>query len=242
MDVKPSASACTPAGAGIKCTKLYITDASALEDTALYERVSSFIPYRLMSGVYKYKQNADRRRALAVRALLIYMLKEEGINAGQLSFTYAEYGKPVFSGDEKLYFSFSHSGTWALCALSDMPVGCDVEKTVRGNMLIAQKAFCEEETEALKTCEDFDTEFCRIWTARESYMKCTGLGFLCPRDSFSAVNKESVRQKDDDCRYELYTYENIENYICSLCVKNDKSFRPDIKLTTLSIKEICSGI
>ena len=72
-------------------------------------------------------------------------------------------GKPFFPGEAGRWFSLSHSGGIALCALSeDGPVGVDVELLRRAPRRLAG----DLEDEA----------FFWLWTAREATVKRQGLG------------------------------------------------------------------
>lgn len=76
-------------------------------------------------------------------------------------------GKPYFPGLEGYYFSLSHSGGWAMCALSRREVGCDVERVVPRRENLPRRVFGRE--------MDWE-EFYRRWTEMEAYGKWTGEG------------------------------------------------------------------
>lgn len=71
---------------------------------------------------------AQRRRASSEGAhcLLAYALKEQGIDPSAHPFCRTPEGKPYLAGSP-VEISLSHSGSWAVCALSDAPVGVDIE-------------------------------------------------------------------------------------------------------------------
>lgn len=107
--------------------------------------------------------------------------------------------------EEAPYISLSHSGDYAVCAISDSPVGVDIQKIQRIRQNMLRHFFTEEEEQAfrkrygLEECrtgqddvpdsaailphksacflsEDAAREFLRLWTVKESYMKLTGTG------------------------------------------------------------------
>ena len=89
-----------------------------------------------------------------------------------------------------MHFSLSHAGSWALCAVSDRPAGCDVERLGRGDPRIPGRFFHPEERAALEAAGDpakWDRLFGRIWTRKESYLKATGEGISAPLSGFSVL-------------------------------------------------------
>ncbi len=80
-----------------------------------------------------------------------------------------EFGKPYVRGNE-IFFNLSHSGNSALVAISDKPVGCDIEEiTGRCHEKITER-FCDAERAEIHSEADFLVHF----TAREAYVKNIG--------------------------------------------------------------------
>ena len=109
-----------------------------------------------------------------------------------------EYGKKdLMAGDLKmisvedqeseapLYYSLSHSGTKAVCAISDVRIGCDVEimkeekASIEREIKVAERFFTENECAAIR--KDYE-KFYRFWTLKESILKVTGYGLSMPLD------------------------------------------------------------
>ena len=87
-------------------------------------------------------------------------------------------GKPLFAGLEDRWFSLSHSGGIALCALSDRPVGVDVELVRPHRPGLPAYALSEGE---LAGCDGSWEEFCRLWTLKESWCKREDSPLFPPR-------------------------------------------------------------
>ena len=88
-------------------------------------------------------------------------------------------GKPRFVGLGDRWFSLSHSGGIALCALSSFPVGMDVElvRPRRDNL----PAYVLSEAEQV----GFDGtwgDFYRLWTLKESWCKREDISLFPPRE------------------------------------------------------------
>lgn len=88
-------------------------------------------------------------------------------------------GKPLFAGLDDRWFSLSHSGGLALCALSDFPVGVDVELVRPRRPGLPAYALSEHELAAFDgSWEDFT----RIWTLKESWCKREDAPLYPPRE------------------------------------------------------------
>ena len=100
-----------------------------------------------------------------------------------------KHGKPAVLSKTQLDFNLSHSGNYALIAITKgRKVGVDVEKH-RHDMeheKIAHRFFSAKEIadwNALPN-EDKIIGFFNCWTRKEAYIKAHGLGLLLPLDSF----------------------------------------------------------
>ena len=114
-----------------------------------------------------------------------------------LDMTIGENGKPACAD---VQFSFSHSGDMVACAVSDCPVGVDIEFSKKDGWPVAQRFFAAEEVELLRNSQD-SALFYRLWTLKESYLKALGCGMTKPLASFS------VRFENAEPRvYEAGTY------------------------------------
>lgn len=93
--------------------------------------------------------------------------------------SYSARGKPEFSGTEDRWLSLSHSGGYALCALSeDGPVGVDIEVVRPHRAGLPRYALSQEEL------AEFDgswADFARIWTLKESWCKREDTPLFPPR-------------------------------------------------------------
>ena len=121
----------------------------------------------------------DRKRTVAAELLARRAVGEKlGIAPEKVPLTTDENNKPRIEGDG-VYVSISHSGSWAVCALADKPVGVDVE-VIRG----AQEKFigrvCTEEEQKYIRYGDAGCfqRFWECWTAKEALFKLTGKGPL----------------------------------------------------------------
>jgi 4'-phosphopantetheinyl transferase len=110
------------------------------------------------------------------------------IPPAELRFTYNAYGKPGVS-DSALRFNVSHSGGWAMFAVTQArEVGIDIERINERTAieLIPARFFSAWETAQLCALpvEQQTQAFFRCWTRKEAYIKARGLGLSLPLDSF----------------------------------------------------------
>ena len=85
-----------------------------------------------------------------------------------------ESGKP-YVVDGSLHFNLSHSGDYALIAVTaDAPVGVDIERhrEHRRWREIAKRFFAPHEASSLRTADDFY----RLWVVKEAVLKALGTG------------------------------------------------------------------
>lgn len=132
-----------------------------------------------------YLRREDAVRCLAAEALLRYAVP--GLEPERIQ--REPGGKPCLEG---VHFNLSHSGHWVALAVGDSPLGVDVEcfKTGRDPQKLARRYFTEEERRYVGSSQE---RFLRVWTAKESRLKCLGVGLSVPLDSFSVLGLDTVR-------------------------------------------------
>ena len=93
----------------------------------------------------------------------------------------AQGGKPCFKDCPDRHFNLSHSGEYALCALSDAPVGVDIEAVRPRKEGLPAYTFKGADYERyLALGGDWDA-FYTLWTEVESVIKYTGEGLRAYR-------------------------------------------------------------
>ena len=92
-------------------------------------------------------------------------------------------GKPFFHSMPQCHFNLSHSGPYALCALSDGEVGADVEVIRPRRSFLPQKVLSGIEFAWFRDQGSRWEDFYTLWTLKEARVKYTGTGLtLPPRD------------------------------------------------------------
>lgn len=150
------------------------------------------------------KNETMRLQSLAAELALSYAL------SGDLLFPpvyrYLENGKPVIDGG---YISLSHSGSFAVCALADDPVGVDLEVYRRVSPSIKKRLLSEAELSEYGSSED-ENYLLSKFVMKEAYLKLTGEGIA---GGLSSVEEDSdtvfFRGEPVGSLFRLVTYEFI---------------------------------
>lgn len=141
--------------------------------------------YRL-EKLARLKRPEARAECLTAGLLLAHALREcFGVDAGAMNFTENENGKPHISERPDIHFNITHTGGLCAVALSDAEVGIDAERSVslskrRLDNLVKSGYFSESEITAFglrgHPTDELTRSFYRLWTAKESVVKCSGEG------------------------------------------------------------------
>ena len=128
----------------------------------------------------------ESRSALLTLAagLLLYDIFGEGTKSAH--FERGKRGKPHLPNNAP--FNISHAGDFAVLALSQQPVGVDLERIRPIDwQRIALRFFHPEERAYLSKSGEPEMDFFRIWTLKESYLKAEGTGFSISPASFAVL-------------------------------------------------------
>ena len=150
---------------------IYLDD--HIHDFDLQQALSEVSPQRRQYAL-RYRQERDQRLSVAAYRLLQRALLEEyGIDEPPL-FHYDENGKPRLAGHPDVHFSLSHCLAAVACAVSDKPVGIDIETIDHYSEEIATRVMSEAEMHQILTSPHPAEAFTRLWTMKESLYKLTG--------------------------------------------------------------------
>ena len=155
----------------------------------------------------RYRYESGQRLSLAVYLLLMEGLeKEYGILEPPL-FDYTPEGKPFLPQHPDIHFSFSHSGNVALCALSDQPIGADVETTRKITPSLVSYTMNESEVAIINASENPTMQFLHFWTRKEALLKLTGEGI---RNNLRMVLAEAEKYQMETVQTENYIYSIVQ--------------------------------
>ena len=198
---------------------VFIADVSPLERDALFSEYYAKMPKYRREKIDLLKQRDDKMRSLGAGVLLARALKSVGVNENA-EISVGKNGKPFLRDIEYVHFNLSHSGNLVMCAISNMEVGCDVERVKNGRLGVAERFFTPEEREFInigKNEKEKNERFFRLWTLKESFIKANGAGLSMSMNSFSVLRDSQIDFYDKNyVFYEIDT--DRDGYKAAVCV------------------------
>lgn len=192
--------------------RVYLLNINELENIHYEE---SLFGQRRKELIERYKHEEDKKLSAAAELLLIYALKQLDPEVElPLNISVEAKGKPALETkisvtpelskqgfkNGVVCFSLSHSNEFAACAVSNEPVGVDIEFIKRKEMQYPEKILHKEEAETyafISNPLEKKKYFFECWTLKESYLKNLGIGlivrsgdFLISEDRLEASNKK----------------------------------------------------
>lgn len=157
----------------------------------------------------KTNEKSKQQSVAGLRALL-FLLDRRGKDMTELVLERAPNGKPFFKSSD-MEFGISHSGELAVCALSERPVGIDVEelREIRNVNGLAARFLSKAEQYYVTHSANMSEAFLEVWTKKEAYLKFKGTGI-------SGINLAEIDVNRLSCHTFRYTC-NGKQYVISVC-------------------------
>lgn len=194
----------------------------------------SMLPY-----VSEYKREAlrkkryefDRKMGIFADILLRCVLSRHlGKHSNDLNILVSSSGKPYLIGHQGVEFNLSHTKNAIVVALSDAPVGIDIEKIREIDFGIADRFFTEKELTWLREPgADQMQRFFMVWTRKEALLKYEGVGLSGGLKTHEVLDEQlpirlsSMMEKD---------------YMISACASEVLSAQDILKLTEAKLFEL----
>ena len=184
--------------------------------------LKAVIPFdKILSDSERFKANKfrlerDKRQyKVSHGAMRTILGKYLGIDPQKIQYTYSPLGKPFLASDiykKQLHFNLSHSGDYALCALTlNRSIGIDLEYMcyVPDMETMSDYFFSLKEKDLILSLSPYMRQqaFFNLWTLKEAYLKATGKGidnlhnieitFSAEDLSLSIVDKKNKSKSDD---------------------------------------------
>jgi 4'-phosphopantetheinyl transferase len=208
------------------------------------ERWKSCLSESRRNEAKKMRREKDRQLFLGAEALLNRSLKlvDAPVSLPAV-YTRNRYGKPYLDKTSGIYVNWSHSGSFAICALSDREVGIDLQNTFKTpkSALVRRVLQPEEQIYYDQTPKEQRRQlFYSYWTVKESFLKALGTGFGTPIDNFyvrmEGPYPEVIQREGRDvyaCR--LLDFKE-KDYMAAVCVKGENpeaKMRPEVEIISL---------
>lgn len=202
------------------------------------EQYLLIIFFRKKYTLEKYTNKLDRIRSLLgellIRTVAINRLR---IDNNSLTFDKNQFGKPFLKGYPKFHFNISHSGDYVVCAISNSLIGIDIEKINQIDYEAIAKDFFSSPEYLYITQNDKHNnlkKFYNIWTLKESFIKCCGIGLSMPLDTFTIIkNHNHIRvasaKGEFKTRYYFKLFDIDREYKLAVC-SLDRTFPEKVTL------------
>lgn len=150
-------------------------------DKKQFEKGIKLVSKNRKEKIMSYSNPSTARLSLGAGVLLYMAMERCGMLEKMEKIKIAPHGKPYLEGSD-FHFSLSHSGTFAVCAYSNSPIGVDLQiikeklpKHLEKILSIQEKCYLSELQE-----EERKLAFFRLWTRKESLVKWDGRGLHIP--------------------------------------------------------------
>lgn len=173
---------------------LCIDDVSESE----YEKYYSLLAEEKKKRIDSFRFEKDKRLSVLAEMLAKKMIARHcSIAPEDITIRSDENGKP-YALKSDTEFNISHSGNMVACALSDRPVGIDIQKMRHIDDKIIRYVCCADELDYILSKEELkQRRFFEVWTAKEAYFKCIGTGI---------TDLKSISIFDDEIKNNLKTH------------------------------------
>ena len=171
-------------------------------------------PYR-REKLRRQKNDLARKQGLGAELLLIKALEAAAPELlPPLDISCGKDGKPELLGSG-ICFNLSHSGSFAACAVSDSPVGLDIQAERDCNGRLAEKYFSAQERRFIEKSENKAYAFTKLWSMKESVVKILGTGLKRPLSSFTVDPERNTACLDGRMLY--FHHSLIDGCHLALC-------------------------
>lgn len=148
--------------------------------------------------------------------LISYYLKKTYVG----DFYIGEHGKPM---SDNMYFNISHSKEVIVLVTSkNIPVGVDVEVIKERREPLVRYVANEKEYDFIQS----DLDFIKIWTSKESLMKCLGTGLDMNMKIIPSFPFEGCKSFEEQYYYSKML--EVEDFVICITLKGKDNFEIEV--------------
>ncbi len=194
------------------------------------EEGAHYLPRWRRRRLERLRYAPAREASLGAGLLWRYVMERHGVQPEE-PVRFLQAGKPVFAQRDDLYFSLSHSGPYAMCAISDRQIGADVQQIRPVHMSVARRFhFRERDWLAEQPHEEQNRAFFRIWTRKEAWVKAVS------RDQLLSLDQEDVIHGPEGWQFGEFWLD--EDYLAAVCACQGETIQPPVVLQTEELLEM----
>lgn len=208
---------------------IYALNSDVFSDEKLFGFYYDAMPQNRKEKIDRLRFDKDKRLSLGASVLI-----QKALHLFELSYAdieYNKYGKPLITCKENAFFNISHSGNMVVCAVSEHKVGVDIEKIQCFEENVLNCVFLENEISKIRIHSlNPNYDYKKLWTIKESLVKCKGLGFsLEPLKLYIKNEVQNEVYCDGKKLSNIYfrTYD-LERYVITIC-SEDEPFSESIE-------------
>lgn len=194
---------------------IYLLKTDFLEREDAFARALGRVSTARREKALSYARNEDKRLCLGAGLLLEYLLDRLRAGSGRRDVACFPSGRPFLPAFPETGISVSHSGSYALVACAEGPIGADVQTAISAPARMAR--LLDEEERAW--CANDPARLTRLWTLKEAYIKYTGDGLT---HKLPSVRFDAGRPFIPGSTCRLFEYPPIEGHFVSCCLDGDK--------------------
>lgn len=183
---------------------------------AAYKEIS---PQRYRYAM-QYHFESDRKLSVIAYLLLQEALRREYGITEKVDIAYRQSGQPFLPSYPNIHFSISHCRKAVACAISNSPIGIDVEQLQPISEDLLNACCSDDEKQDILASDNASVEFTLHWTQKESYLKMTGTGITTEllKSSPTNLNAALLPGLSAFDRYNINSFINrTKSYVCSIC-------------------------
>lgn len=174
------------------------------------EKFADFLPEERREKFQKLKKKRDRENCVVSYLLLKKSLKNFGIES--FGTDIGKNGKPFLKEHPSVFFNLSHTDSGVAVVADKSPVGIDVQDILPVRKAVMERCFSEEEAAAVLSSSSPEEEFTRLWTLKESAVKCNA-------ETVASLKNYSFEESGNIIKkYEkIFTTHERKNLLISVC-------------------------
>lgn len=225
----------------------------SIHDIEINEQLLSALQPGRRKQLFSLRFEADKKRCAAAGLLLWEHLYHK--HPERFTVSYSATGKPsvAYQADYQTdddpsdfcpdispslsaptvpFFNLSHSGDFVILAISDTPVGCDIERLHKA--ILSRHVFHPNELSLLLSLPEGNARnqaFLRLWTAKEAFLKAIGTGIDANATAYDLSSQNRICLPDgsvwaiehhplpDSIKDSIKNSPNDSEYLSCVCYK-----------------------